>query len=179
MKTTPSQHVWLLLALPILCSCGRYIPVDRSQFVKDGEEFPTVDMGYYKSVQERPGQSADLATAIAISGGGLRASNFGIGIMLGLEAIGTDNGGNALQEVDYISTVSGGGFAGGAYISALFDHHYYHKNEPFSLENYVEQRIANDLTKSYTGVLLRNYFNPKVWFSTDRKSTRLNSSHYS
>jgi hypothetical protein len=140
--------------------------VDRSQFVKDGEEFPTVDMGYYKSVQERPGQSADLATAIAISGGGLRASNFGIGIMLGLEAIGTDNGGNALQEVDYISTVSGGGFAGGAYISALFDHHYYHKNEPFSLENYVEQRIADDLTKSYTGVLLRNYFNPKVWFST-------------
>jgi len=157
---------YFFFLLFICCSCSRYIPVDRSQFVKDGEEFPTVDMQYYKSVQERPTQNPDLAAAIAISGGGLRASNFGVGIMLGLEEISTDNGGNALQEVDYISTVSGGGFAGGALVSALFDHHYFNKKAPFSLAAYVEQHIADNLTKSYTGVLLRNYFNPKVWFST-------------
>lgn len=161
------NHKFLLfLTLFFFCSCNRHIYLDRSQFVKDGEEFPTVDMNYYKSVQERPAQNPHLAAAIAISGGGSRAANFGIGVMLGLEKIATGSSSNALLEVDYVSTVSGGGFAGGAFISALFDHHYSNEKKPFLLADYVDRNIAEDLGKSYTGVLLRHYFNPRVWFST-------------
>lgn len=163
--STQYRQVWTVLILFCFCSCSRHIYLDRTQFIKDGEQFPVTDLYGYKSVQERPAQSPDLAAAIAISGGGSRAANFGIGIMLGLEKISTANNHNALSEIDYLSTVSGGGFAGGAYVSALFDHHYFQKKQPFSLSAYVEDHIADDLSISYTGVLARNYFNPKVWFS--------------
>lgn len=83
-----------------------------------------VDLSAYRSVQTRRGQDGSIALALAISGGGQRASNFGAGVMLALEAIETDgaSGGNFLAEIDYFSTVSGGGLAAGAYISSLHDH---------------------------------------------------------
>lgn len=156
---------WLFFALLAFCSCSRHIYIDRSQFVKDGEDFPTVNLNTYKSVQERPDQNPEVAVAFSISGGGSRAANFGIGIMLGLEQITLSAQRNALQEIDYLSTVSGGGFAGGAYIAALFDHQFDKKPTDFSLATCVEDCIQSDLSISYTGFLLRNYFNPKVWFS--------------
>ncbi len=84
----------------------------------------SVDLSAYRSVQTRPGQDGSIALALAISGGGQRASNFGAGVMLALEAIETDgaSGGDFLAEIDYFSTVSGGGLAAGAYISSLHDH---------------------------------------------------------
>lgn len=162
---TKYRQAWIVLVLFLFCSCNRHIYLDRTQFIKDGEQFPVTDLYAYQSVQERPAQNPDLSAAIAISGGGSRAANFGIGIMLGLEKIATANGNNALSEIDYLSTVSGGGFAGGAYVSALFDHYYFQEKEPFSLAHYIHRHIQEDLGISYTGVLLRNYFNPKVWFS--------------
>ncbi len=146
-------------------SCGRYLEIDRSQFIKDGEAIPTVNLDEYHSVQNRPDQDPAIAVAMAISGGGSRASNFGIGIMMGLEKIQLSGRDNALNQVDYISTVSGGGFAGGAYINALFDHRFYDRKEPFSLAAYVDRNIREDLSVSYVGALARGYFNPKVWFS--------------
>lgn len=155
----------VLLLAAIACSCSSQLYPNHDQFLKDGEPVPTVDLSHYKSVQLRPGQDSSLAVALAISGGGARASNFGIGIMLGLEQLGLDNGENMLQQVDYISTVSGGGFAGGAYITALHEHHFFKKQEPFSLHPYVDRQIKEDLAISYAGVLLRANFNPRLWFS--------------
>ncbi|MHC4215577.1 MAG: hypothetical protein ACYSWP_19685 [Planctomycetota bacterium] len=62
--------------------------------------------------------------AVAISGGGHRAGNFGTGVLLGLEGIVGEDGRvfNVLSEIDYFSTVSGGGFAAGAYLSSLHDY---------------------------------------------------------
>ncbi len=87
----------------------------------------SVDLSAYRSVQTRPGQDGSIAVALAISGGGQRASNFGAGVMLALEAIETEGapGENFLAEIDYFSTVSGGGLAAGAYISSLHDHLYF------------------------------------------------------
>lgn len=84
----------------------------------------SVDLSAYRSVQSRPGQDGSISLALAISGGGQRASNFGVGVMLALEAIATDGPvrRNVLAEIDYFSTVSGGGLAAGAYISSLHDH---------------------------------------------------------
>ncbi|MCB9297868.1 MAG: patatin-like phospholipase family protein [Lewinellaceae bacterium] len=154
-----------IVALLLLTSCSPRIYPDRGQFLKDGDPVPTVDLNYYKSVQERPGQDSTLAVAMAISGGGSRASNFGIGIMLGLEQISTGDGQDMLDEVDYLSTVSGGGFAAGAYVSALYDHQFFNRAEPFSLKQYLGRQIREDMAYPYTGVLVRANFNPVLWFS--------------
>jgi hypothetical protein len=83
---------------------------------------PTIDLSQYQSVESRPHQRSDIAIAVAASGGGYRAANLTAGVLMGLEQI-TDPHlqGNLLQEVDYFSTVSGGGFGVGYYIASLKD----------------------------------------------------------
>jgi len=87
----------------------------------------SLDLSQYTSVQLRSGQDPNLALAVAASGGGYRAANFAAGALLGLEQIKqkTNTKRNVLSEVDYFSTVSGGGFAVGAYIASLHDHYYF------------------------------------------------------
>jgi len=98
----------------------------------------SVELGDYKSVQTRDTTSQDpaLAMAVAISGGGYRAANYGAGALLELEQIrksGPDSR-NALSEADYLSTVSGGGLAAGVYISSLHDHlKFGHASQRYSL----------------------------------------------
>ncbi|MHC4394662.1 MAG: patatin-like phospholipase family protein [Planctomycetota bacterium] len=85
-------------------------------------------MSTYKSVQlRRNGQDPNLALAVAASGGGHRAGNFTAGVMLGLEEIANHDSTRCdiLSQVDYFSSVSGGGFAVAAYISSLHDHLYF------------------------------------------------------
>lgn len=84
---------------------------------------PVVNIHHYKSVQNefsRPYQRADLAIAVAASGGGYRASNLTMGVLMGLEKMHDARlNGNLLEEVDYFSSASGSGFAIGFYISQL------------------------------------------------------------
>ena len=86
-----------------------------------------IDLDLYAPVAERPGQAADVTVIVAISGGGMRAAHFGVGVLKELEEsidLGRyprARGRTLLQEVDYFSTVSGGGLAAGAYLSALHD----------------------------------------------------------
>ena len=47
-------------------------------------------------------------SALAISGGGIRSASFGLGVMQGLIKF------NILEEIDYISSVSGGGYISAA-----------------------------------------------------------------
>jgi len=84
-------------------------------------ESPELTLEGLKPVQSRTGQNPEVAFAIAISGGGHRAANLATGTLLGLEFMTTPHG-NLLQEVDYFSTASGGGFAAGAYLAARYDH---------------------------------------------------------
>ena len=77
----------------------------------------------YKSVETRPNQRSDIAIAVAASGGGYRAANFAAGVMMGMESIKSPYlHGNLLQEVDYFSSVSGGGLAVGYYLSNLYNY---------------------------------------------------------
>ena len=155
-----------LITLTVLAiSCSQKIYPDRSQFVKDGEEVPTLQLERYKSVQLRPRQDSSLGVALAISGGGSRAANLGVGIMLGLEDFENRPYKNLLKEVDYLSTVSGGGFAAGAYLNALFTHQSLRRESPFSLEEHLAINIRESLAYSYTGALLRANFNPLLWFT--------------
>ena len=86
------------------------------------------EMSTYKSVQLRGnGQDPNLALVVAASGGGHRAANFTAGVMLGLEETANHDSSrcNILSQVDYFSTVSGGGFAIAVYVSSLHDHLYF------------------------------------------------------
>ena len=156
----------LTLVTSFLFSCGsQKITTDRMHFIQDGGEVPVVDMDYYRPAQERPHQDSLLSVALAISGGGSRAANFALGVMIGLENIEYQEEQDVLDQIDYLSTVSGGGFAGGAYVNALFEHDYFEQEEPFSLRSYWNSQIKKDLQVSYTGVLLAAKINPKYWFS--------------
>ena len=155
----------LLFFSLLLSSCNKALYPDRSHFLRDGELAPTIDLSTYKSVQERPGQNPDLCIAVAISGGGSRAANFGVGIMLGLEDFEGMRYQNLLKEVDYLSTVSGGGFAGGSYVAALYDHNRLRPDAPFVFEDYVKWRVREALAYSYVGTLVRANFNPRLWFT--------------
>lgn len=94
-----------------------------------GPRVPMFDLGKYASVQDRLGQDEDTTVVVAISGGGFRAANLGVGALLALEQIKIKYKNreskiiesNLLKEVDYFTTVSGGGFAPGLYYQGLLD----------------------------------------------------------
>ena len=120
----------LLFSMCLLAGCGptRYEPSYIYPLCDRPYEECSVNLNAYKSAQQRiNGQDPALTLAVAISGGGHRAANFGAGVLLELEQITIDNSpqSNVLSEIDYFSTVSGGGFAAAAYISSLHDHLYF------------------------------------------------------
>jgi hypothetical protein len=126
---------------------------------------PVVDLGRYRSVQERDdGQDPDLAVAAAISGGGHRAANFAMGALLALEDFELDGRRyDLLREIDYFSTVSGGGFAAGTYISTLYDYLQSSggKRAGYSLADALEangNRLLINLERDYQGTIIEGFF---------------------
>ncbi len=140
--SNPAAHFAGRLIIPMVfsaaillfvgCATTRYKTSDIYPYCGIPFQECTVDLKNYKSPQQRTGpQDANLALGIAISGGGFRASNFSAGVLVSLEEItapaptlsyGSKSGGNCLSEVDYISTVSGGGFTASTYIASLHDY---------------------------------------------------------
>jgi predicted acylesterase/phospholipase RssA len=135
---------------------------------------PRLSLAHYRSVQERPNQTQALAVAVAISGGGHRAANFAMGALLGLEQLALPRAKtNALSEIDYFSTVSGGGFAAGAYVGRLFDHltvdkqpatafqleRAFTRNNDTSVrsEDYRCRNLVRHFERGYHNVLLGNW----------------------
>lgn len=144
---------------------------------------PSVDLSRYRSVQDRPGQDASLTVAVAISGGGHRASNFAVGVLMGLEEIQLENSlwaTDALDAVDYFSTVSGGGFAAGAYISALHDYieaggHSEDfvfadavSDDPRRIPRGVDPKLREHLRRNYEKSLVHGVFSPSSLGAGDR-----------
>ena len=99
-KYKKTSNKYLLAALLLLSSCNRYIETNRNHFVQQGEDIPTPDVGHYKSPQLRAGQNADIGVVVAISGGGARAANFGMGILMALEELDLPKHSNVLNEID-------------------------------------------------------------------------------
>ena len=115
--------IWAALSV---CGCGpkRCVPslIHPHRAGKPFQEC-SVDLSFYKPVQQRPAQDPNIVLVVAASGGGYRAANFTAGALLGLEEIKNPQSlFNVLTEVDYFSSVSGGGFAVGAYVSTLCDY---------------------------------------------------------
>lgn len=51
-------------------------------------------------------------SALCISGGGIRSATFALGVIQGLASLGKSAGDSVLAKLDYLSTVSGGGYIG-------------------------------------------------------------------
>ncbi len=120
---------------------------------------PQVDLSQYQSVQStsgRPRQRPDIAIAVAASGGGYRAANLTAGVLMGLEQITNPHlKGNLLEEVDYFSTVSGGGLGVGYYMASLYNYLQEYGNSPFNPEFSFTNTIkalpaVNPLDKDYS-----------------------------
>nr|WP_315419929.1 patatin-like phospholipase family protein [uncultured Pedobacter sp.] len=102
------------MAMNFLSSCvNNKIVINSNTRYKP---IPAIETKFYKSPQEREGQASSLALGVAISGGGSRAQYFGTGVLIALDEIKKDQS-SFLNEVDYFSTVSGGGFAAGYYLT--------------------------------------------------------------
>lgn len=119
-----TNHYFRLTLASVICLSGCATRTSRSTLgTRWPSSEPTVNLSEYASVQSRPGQRSDVAVAVAISGGGMRAANFAAGVLKALEATEVRGVGgqksNLLREVDYFSTVSGGGLAAGSYITHL------------------------------------------------------------
>jgi hypothetical protein len=71
------------------------------------KEFAQVVAEELAVLRPASGESTALLSALCISGGGIRSATFALGALQGL----ADEG--VLQEFDYLSTVSGGGYIGG------------------------------------------------------------------
>ncbi|TAE62035.1 MAG: patatin-like phospholipase family protein, partial [Bacteroidetes bacterium] len=151
----------LITGLLLLSGCTYNMYPNQEMLMRHGP--PAADLSAYRSVQERPGQDPELALTMALSGGGARAYHFAMGVMLGLEEMGLAPGRNVLREVDYFSTVSGGGFAAGAWIAEL------KRDSAASLAKAWDAHIAEAFSRSYGIPIARGYVSPKVFL------TRLNA----
>jgi len=93
---------------------------------------------------------------LALSGGGIRSATFNLGVLQALARK------DRLKEIDYLSTVSGGGYIG-TWLSAL--------KHRLPAGQSVEERLADPLGQSQAIQFLRdysNYLTPKVgFFSAD------------
>jgi hypothetical protein len=115
--------------------------------------WPEVFADEVEEVKRRRGGAADAArplVGLAISGGGIRSATFGLGVLESLKRLGR------LNDVDYLSTVSGGGFIG-AWLSANCKRH------DGWLDPAANWSPSIDHLRRYS-----NYLSPKVgFFSAD------------
>ena len=92
----------------------------------------------YAPDSEPSGNVHDTYVGIALSGGGIRSATVSLGILQGLNALGI------LKVVDYLSTVSGGGFIGGWWTAWMSRKHH---GRLFPPNEELEPNRAPDFTK--------------------------------
>lgn len=101
----------LLIIISCLAGCasGAYINVK-----KDGPDSPPETRATFSVTRDRGSHERTLAV-LALSGGGSRAAYWSAAVMLALEDVYSDVGLNILDEIDVISSVSGGGLPAAYY----------------------------------------------------------------
>jgi hypothetical protein len=144
----------------------------------------TVALEMYKSPNGRTGQDKDQLVILAASGGGSRAASFSIGVFLELERIlpHGNGGGNVLQEIDYFSTVSGGGWGTSSYLSFLHQRNKYDTTvSPYKTFNEFEIYLANWADRRYaryqTLYFFKDVFRLGARSSGDVMMDRLNTGY--
>jgi NTE family protein len=112
------------------------------------------DTGYRAKNMRAAGKSDDMLLFLTFSGGGTRAAAFSYGVLEGLENTEVRIGGKnrrLLDEVDTISSVSGGSFTAGYY--GLFGDRIFRDFE----DKFLKKNVQADLYRSI-------FLNPVNWF---------------
>lgn len=124
---------------------------------------PLVNLSYYPNIHLRPHYRHDIAIALAASGGGYRAANLTLGVLMGLEDLYSPAlRGNLLQQIDYFSSVSGGGFGIGYYLAQLYDYQLQNgESSSFSLNSTVSAMLRQTSGKENP---LRTDLTPLLFF---------------
>lgn len=110
MKTASILKFLSFILITLMLSC-KSKPLENYS-TRDYTPIQKIELEPYKSPQSRTNQEEKLALGIAISGGGSRAQYFSTGIFIGLDEI-KSKASSFLFEIDYFSTVSGGGYGTG------------------------------------------------------------------
>jgi len=143
------KNLLCVLALAIIASgCGIFRSEPYPKYFKSLErksacyirKIPPVKLDKLASQSFRPNQLLpEKEILVSVSGGGARAAAFSLGVLAELENLGkwvSENGDkNALQEIDYFSTVSGGGWGVSAYLADRFQN----GNKKYSLEERIPE----------------------------------------
>lgn len=119
-------------ALTIISGCASYNtvifkptynPLDATTaaFMLDP---PNIDLSLYGAQASRPGQALrDVDVMLTASGGGQRSAAFTLGVLTELQSLKLPllPDSDWLSEIDYFTSVSGGGWAVGAYLATRLD----------------------------------------------------------
>lgn len=122
------------LLVVTIVSCSKQVAVKPENYSwKNFKQLneQSLDLSLYNSPNSRAEQDSGRLIIFCASGGGSRAASLTIGSLLELEKIllpqhaGHDNQRNLLDEIDYFSTTSGGGWGSSSYISYLYQKNKY------------------------------------------------------
>lgn len=146
-----------MLASTVISGCswmdtipgGSYHPLDEKS-VKFIQTSPEINLESYGRQSKRKHQKLDKTDFIvSASGGGQRAAAFTMGVLTELENISDYSSNfkefNALSEIDYFSSVSGGSWAVGAYLTAMIEHQRNQSNSPYSLTISERRKIRDGI----------------------------------
>ena len=142
------DHIFFLFILLVLNSCAHYSRIDNQPLIKSEDEYS--DQSLYSHDDYDFG---DILMILSFSGGGTRAAAFSYGVLDELRDTVITVGGSKkrlLDEVDYISAVSGGSFTAAYY--GLFGEQIFDDYEAVFLKHNVQKILIN-------GIL-----NPLNWF---------------
>ncbi|MCB1616095.1 MAG: patatin-like phospholipase family protein, partial [Pseudomonadales bacterium] len=139
------RQILVLVLLFPLVSCVGVLPP---------ENYPVPDIAKragYRSA-EFPRRKNDIQLLLSFSGGGIRAAALSYGVLQELHRTPLPKRGNLLDEVDYISSVSGGSFTAAYY--GLFG------------DEIFERYEKDFLKKSIQSALLKKIISPGYWYSS-------------
>lgn len=156
-----SSALVTLISLLLLSGCASYGQISN---LHKSNQSSAINYSLKNTVRSK--RSGDVTLVLAFSGGGTRAAAVAYGVLQALRDTGVKLGGESqrlIDEVDLISSVSGGSFAA-AYFG-LFGEKIF---EDFS-EEFLYQDIESAL---FSGLL-----NPRLWFS-ERGRTEMAIEYY-
>ncbi|HTS42614.1 MAG TPA: patatin-like phospholipase family protein, partial [Xanthobacteraceae bacterium] len=84
----------------------------RDEFKREHVQLDVESVDRYGNPVQRPSAKSELV-GLSLSGGGIRSASFCLGVLQALNAHGL------LKKVDYLSTVSGGGYIGTSMCAAM------------------------------------------------------------
>lgn len=135
MKTGWATHAFIFLLFILFSGCAHY-PVNTPKTVDTRD-------GYYLDRLNRSNNSDEIIFLMAFSGGGTRAASFSYGLLESLRDTTYEADGRTrrlLDEVDIISSVSGGSFTSAAY--ALYGDEIFEIFEPAFLHRNVQSALV-------------------------------------